>query len=56
MRPSADGATSESVLSPCGRCRELISQFQGVGEKTLVMVKGRDILPIDELLPFDWRP
>lgn len=43
-----------SILPPCGRCRELISQLDMENENTMVAVdKGREV-PLKELLPERW--
>jgi cytidine deaminase len=44
-----------SILPPCGRCREFVSQIHLGNMDTEVMVgKGR-ILTIKDLLPYDWK-
>ena len=44
-----------SVLPPCGRCREFISQLHKDNRNTEVMVHEGKIVTIQELLPYDWR-
>lgn len=44
-----------SVLPPCGRCREFISQLHEENFRTEVMVADDKIVSLRELLPFDWR-
>ena len=44
-----------SVMPPCGRCREFISQLNDKNIKTQVMVREGKVLTLQELLPYDWR-
>jgi cytidine deaminase len=44
-----------SILPPCGRCREFISQLHNDNLKAEVMVADGIILTLQELLPHDWR-
>lgn len=44
-----------SILPPCGRCREFISQLHDDNLSTEVLVDEGVILTIRELLPHDWR-
>lgn len=44
-----------SILPPCGRCREFISQLHDDNLDAEVLVASDTILPLRELLPFDWR-
>lgn len=46
-----DGA----ILPPCGRCREFISQLHDDNLQTEVLVAPGVILPLRDLLPYDWR-
>src|SRR5690242_2912445 len=46
-----DGA----ILPPCGRCREFISQLHADNFMAEVMVDSKQIVTLQELLPFDWR-
>ena len=46
-----DGA----ILPPCGRCREFISQLHDDNLHTEVLVAPGVILPLRDLLPYDWR-
>ena len=46
-----DGA----ILPPCGRCREFISQLHDDNLATEVLVAGEVVVPLRDLLPFDWR-
>lgn len=44
-----------NVLPPCGRCREFISQLHPENANTEVMVGSEKVVPLRELLPYDWR-
>ncbi len=41
--------------APCGRCREFIVQINDENYKCQVMLDGRKIVTIDELLPYRWN-
>lgn len=43
-----------SVLAPCGRCREIISQLNIKNEDTIVYVDKDKELKLKELLPERW--
>lgn len=43
-----------SILSPCGRCRELISQLDPYNENTIVAVDYEKEMKLKELLPERW--
>ena len=43
------------VLPPCGRCREFIAQLHEHNLDAEVMVADATVVPLRELLPFDWR-
>ena len=43
-----------SILSPCGRCRELISQLDLDNENTVVAIKNDQKVTLKELLPERW--
>lgn len=43
-----------SVLAPCGRCRELISQLDIKNEDTIVYIDKDKELKLKELLPERW--
>ena len=45
----------KSILPPCGRCREFISQLHPENIFTEVMVAENVIVKIQDLLPHDWR-
>jgi len=43
------------ILPPCGRCREFISQLHTDNLDAEVMVAENIVLPLRELLPYDWK-
>ena|SRR5580693_3479402 len=43
------------ILSPCGRCRELIYQVDYRNIDTEVIVAPDKIVPLSELLPMRWQ-
>jgi cytidine deaminase len=47
--------TDGSIVPPCGRCREFISDLHGENLNTEVMLSEGVILTLRELLPYDWR-
>ncbi|MDR0217880.1 MAG: cytidine deaminase [Enterobacteriaceae bacterium] len=44
-----------NIIPPCGRCREFISQIHRDNIHAEVKVNKELILPLGELLPFDWK-
>lgn len=44
-----------SILPPCGRCREFISQLHDDNLNAEVLVAPGVIVTLRELLPYDWR-
>ncbi len=44
-----------SILPPCGRCREFISQLNDDNRDTEIMVAEGKIVTLKDLLPYDWR-
>ena len=44
-----------SILPPCGRCREFISQLHDENRHAEVLVARDTVLTLADLLPFDWR-
>ena len=44
-----------SVMPPCGRCREFISQLHPDNHQAEVMVSAETIIRLSELLPHHWR-
>jgi cytidine deaminase len=43
-----------SIIPPCGRCREFISQIHDDNYKCEVMVRKDTVVTIRELLPYHW--
>jgi len=43
-----------SILAPCGRCRELISQLDLDNENTVVAINNDQKVTLKELLPERW--
>ena len=44
-----------SILPPCGRCREFISQLHERNKEAEVLVAEGEICSLEELLPYDWK-
>lgn len=44
-----------SIMPPCGRCREFISQLNDENYKAEIMVSNGVAVSLGELLPHDWR-
>lgn len=44
-----------TILPPCGRCREFISQLHPDNLDTEVMVREDTVLTLRQLLPYGWR-
>ena len=44
-----------TIMPPCGRCREFISQIHNDNRSTQVMVAKDFVLPLEQLLPYDHR-
>jgi cytidine deaminase len=44
-----------TILPPCGRCREFISQLHEENPNAEVLVDKATVRTLRELLPFDWR-
>lgn len=42
-----------SVIAPCGRCREFISQLHDENDAAAVMVQEGVIVPLRDLLPYN---
>lgn len=42
------------ILTPCGRCRELMNDISPNGSKTLVIVNETEKVTLAELLPKAW--
>jgi len=47
---------SESIIPPCGRCRELMFQVDNRNINTKVYLSEKKYLTLDELLPNRWEP
>lgn len=43
------------IVPPCGRCRELIWQVDPGNRHTRVLMSGREVLLLEDLLPRHWR-
>jgi cytidine deaminase len=46
----------EGILSPCGRCRELMFQINNENIHTKVYLSTEKYVTLDELLPIRWKP
>jgi cytidine deaminase len=46
--------TEDDILPPCGRCRELMMQVDKRNSDTKVIVSGKRIKTLDELMPERW--
>lgn len=44
-----------TILPPCGRCREFISQLDDANVEAAVLVAPQTVLTLRELMPYDWR-
>lgn len=44
-----------TIMYPCGRCRELIHQVHKDNLETEIIVKGEKVLKLKELLPHTWE-
>ena len=44
-----------SILPPCGRCREFISQLHADNFTAEILVGDGQVVTLRELLPHDWR-
>ena len=47
---------SESIIPPCGRCRELMFQIDSKNLNTKVYLSKEKYMTLDELLPMRWEP
>ena len=47
---------SESIIPPCGRCRELMFQIDNKNLNTKVYLSEEEYITLDELLPNRWEP
>ena len=46
--------TDSRILSPCGRCRELMIQLSPRNAATEIILSGGRVIPLHELLPEHW--
>ena len=46
----------EGILSPCGRCRELMFQINNENIYTKVYLSTEKYMTLNELLPIRWKP
>ena len=44
----------EGILSPCGRCRELMIQLSPRNDSAQIVLPGERVVPLRELLPEHW--
>lgn len=44
-----------TIMPPCGRCREFLSQLHSENTEALVKVNESTIVMLKDLLPYDWR-
>lgn len=47
---------TESIIPPCGRCRELLFQVDKRNIHTKVYLSEEKYMTLDELLPHRWEP
>ena len=47
---------AESIIPPCGRCRELMFQIDNKNLNTKVYLSEEEYITLDELLPNRWEP
>ena len=48
--------SSEGIVPPCGRCRELMFQVDNKNVNTKVYLSKEKYMSLDELLPMRWEP
>lgn len=46
--------TADGVISPCGRCRELMMQLDAANSETRVVLPGERVMPLRDLTPEHW--
>lgn len=46
--------SADSILPPCGRCRELLWQLDPANAHCMVLLPGGRRLPLGDLLPMPW--
>jgi len=47
---------ADSIIPPCGRCRELLFQVDNKNLNTKVYLSKEHYMTLDELLPNRWKP
>lgn len=47
---------AESIIPPCGRCREVLFQVDNRNINTKVYLSEEKYMTLDELLPNRWKP
>ncbi|MDD3887542.1 MAG: cytidine deaminase [Patescibacteria group bacterium] len=45
----------DTIMYPCGRCRELIHQVHKDNIETEIIVKNEKVLKLKDLLPYAWE-
>jgi cytidine deaminase len=53
---AAVAVASESIVPPCGRCRELMLQIDPRNMDTQVILARDRVVPLRDLLPHYWNP
>jgi cytidine deaminase len=48
-------AEDGTILSPCGRCRELMYQVNGNKGDAMVIVGKNETVTLEQLLPMPWQ-
>jgi cytidine deaminase len=43
------------IIPPCGRCREMLIQIDSRNKDTLIIINDDSVIPLNELLPFQWN-
>lgn len=43
------------IMAPCGRCREFMAQIHDDNRNAEVMLSRDNVLPLKDILPYDWR-
>jgi len=43
------------IMAPCGRCREFMAQIHDDNRNAEVMLSRDNVLPLKNILPYDWR-
>lgn len=45
----------ERILSPCGKCREMIYQTNGQNKDTWIILSNKEKIRLSKLLPHNWQ-